>query len=298
MKPKVRKSKSKKEKEADGVTAPNEPTAKPVPSTGQTVQETVQEHSVVSHPLAGQPTTDVPASQQTTPPKRRRPPKRKSDVLIPPTTTHQLRFQPPTNPRKPITNFTLTELATLQSTLLALLASHGGVLDLSFHLENEYLQFAQNHHPDAPGGVDFRVLNAVWDVLEVEGRVKRVMISAMSPIGTQFKSVLVLPAIDPLSDERVGRLRTGMAQEWGVEEEMTAVEVVKAEGKRKSDRKIAKAVHKGSISRVAEVEPVTVPIEVPLPTETAQQRTTPKKRKRKSEHSVTVDGIIPSLVLI
>jgi hypothetical protein len=209
--------------------------------------------------------------------------------------TTQLRFQTPTNPRKPITNFAPTELATLKSTLLALLASNGGVLDLSFRLENEYLQFSQKHAPNAPGQVDFRVLNDVWDVLEGEGRVKRVMISAMSPIGTQFKSVLVLPEIDPLSDERVGRLRTGMALEWGVEEEETAIDVVRAEGRGKKNGKIAKAGHKGDISRVADGEPVPGPIESPLAVATVQKRTVHNKRKRKSENPLPVNGTLSSL---
>jgi hypothetical protein len=195
--------------------------------------------------------------------------KRKASEAIPATMMKRMRLSTEATPvptRKTVTHFTTEEINTLQTTILSLIHAKGGVLDLSLRIDLEYLTYVESHFPAAPREVDDRVLNALFDSLESQDRVKRVMISCSSAMGMQFKSILVLPDVDPTQNEAVAALGEQLVRELGVGTGSTAVEVVRSRGRTGTEGNeivIAKAtkrptVPKGVTGRVTKSVPVPV----------------------------------------
>src|SRR5208282_5313424 len=70
--------------------------------------------------------------------------------------------------------------------------------------------------PDAEPRMDSKLLMHILDTLEARGEVIRIMLSAVTSIGTkQYKSILVLPDIDPMTNPRIIYLREELRQEAG-----------------------------------------------------------------------------------
>ena len=212
--------------------------------------------------------------------------------------------------RKAATHFTPVEIAMLQTALLSLIRAKGGVLDLSTRIDLEYLTYVKTQFPAAPQEIDYRVLNAIFDILEARQDVKRIMISCSSPRGVQFKSALLLPDVDISQNDKVNGLRAELAKELGVvDEATTAVEVVRPSGAGKGmegegELVIRKATKRPVMPKALAVQSAK---SVPTPAErhpppmqkteertiTPQRKSPPKLTKRPNKRKapvVIVDG--------
>jgi len=185
--------------------------------------------------------------------------------------------------RKPATHFTPAEVAMLQTALLSLIRAKGGVLDLSTRVDLEYLTYIKTEFPGAPQEIDHRVLNAIFDILESRQDVKRIMISCSSPMGVQFKSVLLLPDVDISQNDKVNSLRAELARELGVvDEATTAAEVVRPSGARKGIEGEGESVIRKATKRPVMPKAVAVQSAKSVPTPVEHLLTPMQKTEQRS----------------
>lgn len=102
----------------------------------------------------------------------------------------------------------------VEKILMSMIQKKEGVFELIPRLDTEYSAHADNYFPQAQRRVDAKVLMYILDNLEQRGELVRIMLSSVTPIGnTQYKSILILPEIDPITNLNVKRLQDDLQQE-------------------------------------------------------------------------------------
>lgn len=92
--------------------------------------------------------------------------------------------------------------------LLSLIEQNDGVFEFVPRLDLVYSSHVAKYHPTANPNVDGRTLVIVLDNLEKRGELNQIMISAETSTGTkQYKSILILPDVDPVTNPKVIAIR-------------------------------------------------------------------------------------------
>ena len=99
---------------------------------------------------------------------------------------------------------------------ISLMKRNEGIFELVPRLDLEYAEYVEKFVPGAEPRVDGKLLMHVLDDLEARRELVRVMLSTETPIGTrQYKSLLILPDIDPTANPKIKELREELQQEVG-----------------------------------------------------------------------------------
>jgi hypothetical protein len=109
-----------------------------------------------------------------------------------------------------------TGFQEIENHVFSLIKINEGVFELVPRIDLEYAAHVERFFPEAEPRMDSKLLMHILDTLEARGEVIRVMLSAVTSIGTrQYKSILVLPDIDPMTNPRIIRLQEELQQEAG-----------------------------------------------------------------------------------
>lgn len=104
----------------------------------------------------------------------------------------------------------------IENHFISLMRKNQGVFELVPRMDLEYAAHVERFFPEAQRRVDGKLLTHILDTLEARGEVVRVMLSTVTSIGTkQYKSVLTLPEIDPMTDRKISHLREELQREGG-----------------------------------------------------------------------------------
>ena len=124
----------------------------------------------------------------------------------------------PENSRNDIVSEAIaTGFQEIENHLFSLMKINEGVFELVPRIDLEYAAHVERFFPEAEPRMDAKLLMHILDTLEARGEVIRVMLSAVTSIGTkQYKSILVLPDIDPMTNPKITHLREELQQEAGL----------------------------------------------------------------------------------
>jgi hypothetical protein len=102
----------------------------------------------------------------------------------------------------------------IERILMSMIQKKQGVFEIMPRMDTEYSAHVEKYYPQAQRGVDAKVLMRILDMLEQRGELVRIMLSSMTPIGNmQYKSILILPEIDPATNPIVRELRDDLQRE-------------------------------------------------------------------------------------
>ena len=98
--------------------------------------------------------------------------------------------------------------------LLSLVKENQGVFELVPRLDLLYAAHVARSFPTAQPYVDGKILVSVLDDLEKRGELCQIMLSAETSTGTkQYKSILILPEVDPVMNLKILAIREGLNRE-------------------------------------------------------------------------------------
>jgi hypothetical protein len=98
--------------------------------------------------------------------------------------------------------------------LLSLIKENRGVFELVPRLDLLYASHVARFFPTAQPYVDGKILVSVLDDLEKRGEIHQIMLSAETSTGTkQYKSILILPEIDPVTNPKILAIREELNRE-------------------------------------------------------------------------------------
>jgi hypothetical protein len=98
--------------------------------------------------------------------------------------------------------------------LLSLVKENQGVFELVPRLDLLYAAHVARSFPTAQPYVDGKVLVSVLDDLEKHGELCQIMLSAETSTGTkQYKSILILPEVDPVTNPKILAIREELNRE-------------------------------------------------------------------------------------
>jgi hypothetical protein len=100
--------------------------------------------------------------------------------------------------------------------LLSLIKQNEGIFELVPRLDLLYSSHVAKYHPTSKPYVDAKTLVTVLDDLEKRGEIKQTMLSAQTSTGTkQYKSILILPGVDPVTNPKIIEIRKELERAAG-----------------------------------------------------------------------------------
>jgi hypothetical protein len=117
-----------------------------------------------------------------------------------------------TKPKKPKVND--PKILERENIVLSLLKQNEGVLELVPQLDELYATHVAEHFPNVVDPIDGGTILYTIDCLEERGQLVRILLSTITSTGLKlYKSVLILPEIDPHTNAKIRDLRNALQLE-------------------------------------------------------------------------------------